>query len=233
MKKWSLLALASALLLGCGSNDAEDAIVDTVGLNIDSLSSQQKQDYAQISTDINTLILFIAGQCFEAESERNPNMEITGFTCNIADHKEAVSQTQFSSITLNSGMLDVNRSSQTEFKIQTKDNVKFHAASISDGTLNYRLVDDNAIQFIINETGTDETGTDSASFRGFFRDDKTSDVTYWTVESLGTTPFSYYEDTNNQHSWLANGTAKITGKDDKTFDWITTAIGEVELPLTE
>ncbi|KJG03143.1 hypothetical protein C0W92_01495 [Photobacterium angustum] len=228
MKKWSLLALASALLLGCGSNDAEDAIVETVGLDIDSLSSQQKQDYAQISTDINTLILYIAGQCFNAESERNPDMEITGFTCNIADHKDAVSQTQFSSISLNSGMLDINRSSQTEFKIQTKDNVKFHAASISDGTLNYRLVDDNAIQFIINETGTD-----SASFRGFFRDDKTVDVTYWTVESLATTPFDYDEDTNNQHSWLANGTAKITGKDDKTFDWRTSATGEVELPLTE
>ncbi|PSV41446.1 hypothetical protein [Photobacterium sp. GB-36] len=228
MKKWSLLALASALLLGCGSNDAEDAIVETVGLNIDSLSSQQKQNYAQISTDINTLIIYIGGQCLTAESNKNPNLTLTGFTCNIADHKDAVSQTQFSSISLISGVLDITRSSETDFKIQTKDNVKFHAASISDGTLNYRLVDDNAIHFIVNETGSD-----SASFRGFFRDDKTVDVTYWTAESLGTTPFDYDEDTNSQHSWLANGTAKITGKDDKTFNWGTSATGEVELPLTE
>ncbi|PSV93576.1 hypothetical protein CTN01_10105 [Photobacterium angustum] len=228
MKKWSLLALASFFLLGCGSNDAEDAIVETVGLNIDSLSSQQKQDYAQISTDINTLIVHIGGQCLDAESNKNPSLTLTGFTCNIADYKTSESQTQFSSISLISGTLDITRSSETNFKIQTKDNVKFHAASISDGTLNYRLVEDNAIHFIINETGSD-----SASFRGFFRDDKTVDVTYWTAESQGNTPFDYDEDTNSQHSWLANGTAKITGKDDKTFNWRTSATGEVELPLTE
>lgn len=229
MKKWSLLALASALLLGCGSNDAEDAIVETVGLNIDSLSSQQKQNYAQISTDINTLVLYIAGQCFTAEQAKNPDMDITGFTCNIADHKNAASQVPFSSISLTSGELDINRTSVDTFKIQTKENVKFHAASISDGTLNYRLVDDNSITFTEDET----TEVQTVTFRGFFRDDKTIDVTYWTAESLNTTPFNYNEDTNNLHSWLANGTAKITGKDDKTFNWKTTANGEVELPLTE
>ncbi|KJG39390.1 hypothetical protein UA32_03290 [Photobacterium angustum] len=228
MKKWSLLAFASALLLGCGSNDAEDAIVDTVGLDIDSLSSEEKQKYAQISTDINTLILYIGGKCFDAESERNLNMALTGFTCNIADHKDAASRTQFSSISLISGMLDITRSSETEFKIQTKENVKFHAASISDGTLNYRLVDDNAINFTENETGNN-----TASFRGFFRDDKTADVTYWTAESLGTTPFIYNDDNNSQFSWLSGGTGKITGKDDKSCNWITTADGEVELPLKE
>lgn len=229
MKKWSLLALASAFLLGCGSNDAEDAIVETVGLNIHNLSNQQKQDYAQISTDINTLIVYIGGQCLDAESNKNPSLTLTGFTCKIADYKTSESQTQFSSISLISGELDITRSSENGFKVQTKDNVKFHAASISDGTLNYRLVDDNAINFVMNNT----TGIHTVSFRGFFRDDKTIDVNYWTAESLATTPFDYDELTNSQYSWLANGTAKITGKDDKIFNWKTSATGEVELSLTE
>ncbi|WP_318432915.1 hypothetical protein [Photobacterium leiognathi] len=229
MKKWSLLAFISALLMGCGSNDAEDVVVDTIGLDIDGLSTQDKQHYAQVSTDINTLIIHIGGQCFDAESERNPDMELTGFNCNIANYKDSASQAQYSSISLISGELAITRTSLNTYKIQTNDNVKFHAASISDGTLNYRLEDDNAIHFTENEA----TDTHTATFRGFFRDDKTLDVTYWTVESISSTPFSYEEDTNNQHSWLAGGSAKLSGKDGKTFDWTTSTTGEVVLPLTE
>ncbi|WP_244155954.1 hypothetical protein [Photobacterium angustum] len=125
MKKWSLLALASFFLLGCGSNDAEDAIVETVGLNIDSLSSQQKQDYAQISTDINTLIVHIGGQCLDAESNKNPSLTLTGFTCNIADYKTSESQTQFSSISLISGTLDITRLAKPTSKFKPKITLSF------------------------------------------------------------------------------------------------------------
>ncbi|KJF91793.1 hypothetical protein [Photobacterium leiognathi] len=229
MKKWSVLAFLSALLMGCGSNDAEDVVVDTIGLNIDGLSNQEKQRYAQVSTDINTVIIYIAGQCFDAESERNPDMELIDFNCNIANYKDSASQAQYTNLSLNSGELVVTRTAKSAFKIQTKDNVKFHAASISDGTLNYRLEDDNAIHFTENEA----TDTHTVTFRGFFRDDKTLNVAYWTVESISSSPFSYEEDTNNQHSWLAGGSAKLSGKDSKTFDWTTSTTGQVVLPLTE
>ena len=67
MNKFILAALITTSLLGCNSNDGEDVIVDKVGLDISALTDKQKQDYAQISTDINALVLFVAGVCFRKQ----------------------------------------------------------------------------------------------------------------------------------------------------------------------
>lgn len=224
MNKLALAALITTTLFGCNSNDGEDVIVDKVGLDISSLTNEQKQNYAQISTDANTLLLFVAGECVDKQDNINP--DFTTLTCNIADHLTDIATTEFSNITLIDGQLDITRQNETLFIIKTNEDVTFKAPIISINTIRYRLNDDNNITVQISD---DEDPSLTASFRGFYTDGNLSNNNSWTTESIANQSFSFTDNDNTHLIALSNGEAQLTGKDKQTYSWSTNTIGKVIL----
>ncbi|OBU27957.1 hypothetical protein C0Z01_15855 [Photobacterium kishitanii] len=222
MNKLALTALITTTLLGCNSNDGEDIIVDKVGLDISALTNEQKQNYAQISTDINTLIINIAGKCFDAAEATNPN--VSNFSCNIAEYIATANKTEYSTITLIEGTLDVSKKSTNTFKIETDNAVKFRAPIISTDIIAYSLRDNNEINFVDNDPLAP-----TVTFRGFYIDERDNNASYWTAETLEAHPLKYNEDNNNQYISLYDGQAKLTGKDEQTYSWSTNSAGKVIL----
>ncbi|WP_279132326.1 hypothetical protein [Photobacterium phosphoreum] len=224
MNKFILAALITTSLLGCNSNDGENVIVDKVGLDISALTDKQKQDYAQISTDINALVLFVAGVC--VDNQENINPDFTTLSCNIADHLTNIAKTEYSDITLTNGKLDITRENNAQFIIKTDEDVKFKAPTISSDTLSYRFSSDNSITVQISGENDQILTT---SFRGFYTDGSLSDNGSWTTESIKDQSFTFTDDENTQLIALTEGQALLTGKDKKTYSWSTNTTGKVIL----
>ncbi|OBU17056.1 hypothetical protein CTM88_03155 [Photobacterium aquimaris] len=224
MNKFILAAFITTTLFGCNSNDGEDIIVDKVGLDISALTEQQKQDYAQISTDINAFVLYVAGTCVDKQEQINA--DFTTLRCNIADHLTDIAKTEYSTITLVDGKLDITRENNARFIIKTDEDVKFKAPTISSDTLRYRLSSDNSITVQIS--GEDEQIL-TTSFRGFYTDGSLSDNGSWTTESIKDQSFIFTDDENTQLIALTEGQAKLIGKDEKSYSWSTDTMGKVVL----
>lgn len=222
MNKFYLTALIITILLGCNSNDGEDIIVDKVGLDISTLTNEQKQNYAQISTDINTIIINIIDKCFNEKEAVNP--DISDFSCNITDYITKANKTEFSTITLIEGKLDISKQSNNSFKIKTDNSVKFRAPIISTDIIAYSLRDNNEINITIN----DSQGA-IITFRGFYIDERANSASYWTAETLEAHPLKYDEDENSHYISLYDGQAQLTGKGEQTYTWSTNPMGKVIL----
>lgn len=249
MKKTSLILVMSIILFGCNSDDIKSAIdnvnnvIDNAGDAIDSLNditsdhdddiaeldthsftNTQKQHYAQISTDVNTLVLSVAGVCVDKQDGINP--DFTTLNCNIADHLTDLAITEFSDITLLNGKLDITRQNENLFIIKTNENVTFKAPIISSNTISYQLQGDNKITLQLSNENDPSLTT---SFSGFYTDGSQSDNSSWTIASINDQSFSFTDDDNTQLVALTNGQAQLISKDNQTYSWSTNTIGKVVL----
>lgn len=210
-------------------NDDIKATIDNVNnaiaeLNISSLTNIEKQNYAQISTDVNTLVLSIARTCVDKQDDINPNF--TTLSCDIADHLTDLAITEFANIVLLNGKLTITRQSENLFVIKTNDDVTFKAPIISSNTIHYQLQDDYKISV---QTSSEDTSSPSTSFSVFYTDGSLPDNGSWTTESIKNQSFTFTDDENTQLIALTSGRAKLTGKDNKSYSWSTDTTGKVVL----
>ncbi|PTB32801.1 hypothetical protein [Photobacterium phosphoreum] len=249
MKKTSLILVMSIILFGCNSDDIKGTIdnvnnvIDNAGNAIDSLNditsdhnddiaeldthsltNTQKQNYAQISTDVNTLVLSVAGMCVDKQDAINP--DFTTLSCNIADHLTDLAITEFSNIVLLNGKLDITRQNENLFIINTNEDVTFKAPIISSNTISYQLQGDNKISVQVSNENDPSLTT---SFSGFYTDGSQSDNSSWTIESINNQYFSFTDDDNTQLIALTNGQAQLISKDNQTYGWSTNTTGKVIL----
>ena len=249
MKKTSLILVMSLILFGCNSDDIKGAIdnvnnaIDNTSNAIDSLNditsdhnddiselgthsltNAQKQHYAQISTDVNTLVLSVAGTCVDKQDDINP--DFTTLNCNIAEHLTDLAITEFSDITLLNGELAITRQSETLFIIKTNEDVTFKAPIISSNTIRYQLQSDNKISVHVSN---EDDSSFSTSFSGFYTDGSQSDNSSWAIKSINDQSFSFTDDDNTKLIALTDGQALLTGKDKQTYSWSTNTIGKVIL----